>query len=342
MAQKEIISPVPALDEWGRPQNFGWARSACFQYDPALVAAPRRSVCESDRYIIISSTYLIILEIMDDGILGYIGMSVVSLLDKKRSTQIYTNPFPLGIFELPRDSASGSVRIQTKKYLINFAAMEGGSRIIKVDIPKYGHHRSLRGELVLSPPPGAESLATHMPWRGKRDAFRSALRSPWYIAEGVIQFGAQELVFTRGNSWGIFDWGRGVRPSSDIGFWAAGCGKSGGRQVGISVGYDSADSALGTENAFFLDGKLCKLDQVTFHISPINWFQPWRFTSNDNRLEMTFTPHQERNESHQILFHSLKRRQAIGFFTGKVILDNGAEFEFGNITGFGERKKTRL
>jgi hypothetical protein len=341
MTQKEITSPVPALDEMGRPQNFGWARSACFMYDPSLLAAPRRSVSESDRYILISSTTLIILEIMDDGILGYIGMSVVSLLDKKRSTQTYTIPFPLGTFQLPRDSGSGSVRVQTRKYLINFAAMEGGSRIIKVDIPKFGHHRSLRGELVLTPPPGADSLATHMPWRGKPNAFRSTLRSPWYIAEGVIQFGTQELIFTRGNSWGVFDWTRGVRPSSDMSFWAAGCGKSGGRQVGVSVGYDSADAALGTENAFFLDGRLCKLDQVTFHISPTNGLQPWRFTSNDNRLEMTLKPHQERNESRQMLFQSLKRRQVIGFLSGKIILDDGSEFAFENITAFCERKKTR-
>jgi hypothetical protein len=158
----------------------------------------------------------------------------------------------------------------------------------------------------------------------------------------VIQFGTQELVFTEGNSWGIFDWTRGVRPSSDMSFWAAGCGKSGGRQVGISVGYDSADAALGTDNAFFLDGKLYKLDQVTFHISPTNGLQPWRFSSNDNRLEMTLKPHQERNESHQMMFHSLKRRQAIGFLSGKAILDDGSEFKFENITAIGERKKTRL
>jgi hypothetical protein len=112
--------------------------------------------------------------------------------------------------------------------------------------------------------------------------------------------------------------------------------------VGISVGYDTADSVLGTDNAFFLDGKLHKLDQVTFHVSPSNWLLPWRFTSNDNRLEMIFTPHQERTESHQMIFHSLKRRQVCGFFSGKVILDNGGEFEFSNITGLGERRKTRF
>ncbi|MDR2619149.1 MAG: DUF2804 domain-containing protein [Treponema sp.] len=342
MAQKEISSLVPVLDELGLPVNFGWSRNSCFIYDPAFISAPRRFVCESDRYILISPSHLIILEILDDGFLGYIGMSVVSLRDTKRSTQMYRIPFPLGTLELPRNSDTGSIRLQHKKYFLNFAAMEGGVRIIKVDIPKFGHHRNLRGELVLSPPQGAESLATSMPWRERKHAFRCTRRSPWYIAEGVIQFGTQELIFTQGNSWGIFDWSRGVRPPSDLRYWASGCGQSGGKQVGFSVGYDSADSSLGTANAFFLDGKLHKLDQVSFHISPSNWFQPWRFTSSDNRLEMIFALHQERAESHQMLFQSLKRRQACGFFSGRVILDDGSEFEFQNITGFAERRKTRF
>jgi hypothetical protein len=303
MAQKEIRTPVPVLDEMGKPANFGWSRASSFVYDPDLIRSPRRSVCESDRYVFFSPTHLVILEIMDDGFLGYMGMSVVSLRDKKRSTQTFVIPFPLGSFDLPKDSDWGNVRLEEKKSFLTFSAMEGGVRIIKVDIPRFGHHRSLRGEIVLSPPPEAESLITNMPWRGGKNAFRLARRSPWYFAEGVIQFGGQELVFTRGNGWGIFDWNRGVRPRSDVLFWAAGCGQSGGKQASFSVGYNSADSAQGTENAFFINGRLHKLDQVTFHISPSNWLLPWRFTSNDKRLEMIFAPHQERTENHQMFFH---------------------------------------
>ena len=341
MSQTEISSPVSVLDELGRPRNFGWARSPYFIYNPSSLSVPRRRVCESDRYILISPSHLIIMEILDNGFLGYAGMSVICLRDRNRSTQIYHIPFPMGTMELPRNSDAGSVRLQHKKYFFNFAAMDDGVRIIKTDIPKFGHHRSLRGELVLTPPPGAESLVTNMPWRDKKYVFRCARHSPWYIAEGVIQFGTQELVFTRGNSWGIFEWSRGVRPPADIRYSAAGCGQSCGRQAGISVGYDTADSGPGTGNAFFLDGKIHKLDQVTFHTSPSNWFQPWRFTSNDNRLQMIFAPHQIRAENHQTIFQSLRRRQVCGFFSGKVVLDDGSDFEFQNIAGFAERQKSQ-
>ncbi|MDR1302901.1 MAG: DUF2804 domain-containing protein [Treponema sp.] len=342
MAQIEHKVPVSILDANGRPVHFGWARSALFRYDPLAIRVSPRRLTQSDRYIIFSSTHLIGFEILESGYLGYIGISLISFKDKQWVSQTLLTPFPIGLFEMPFSSETDSVRVQRKQALLNFITMQEGVRIIKADIPKFGHHRKLRGELVLFGPPGAQSVVTHMPWRREKNAFCYSRRSPWYIVEGVIQFGTTELVFTRGNAWGIFDWNRGIRPQSDIRYWAAACGLSQGKQIGFSVGYGSADSGLGTENAFFLDGTLHKLDQVTFHISPTNWLLPWHFTSNDNRLEMQFTPQQERVEHNRMFFHSLKFRQVCGFFSGKITLDDGSEFTFQNITGFAERRKTRL
>ncbi|MDR3341234.1 MAG: DUF2804 domain-containing protein [Treponema sp.] len=342
MMPVEIEAPVSVLDASGRLIHGGWARAPYFQYNPGLIRASRRRVNESDRYIIFSTTHLVILEVLDSGYVGSSSISVISLKDKKRSTQMYHTPFPLGSFEMPESSETGSVRIKLKKMRIDFITMKEGFRIIKADIPTFGHHLRLRGEVVLSVPKGAESMVTLMPWRRDKNAFRYSRRSPWYIVEGVIQFGPSELIFTKGKAWGIFDWSRGVRPQEDVRYWAAACGLSDGRQVGFNVGYDSSDSRQGTENAFFLDGKLHKLDQVTFHISPVNWLEPWHFTSNDNRLEMFFTPHQEQEELNRMIFYSLKRRQVCGFFSGKVVLDDGPALEFQNITGFAEWRKTRF
>jgi hypothetical protein len=43
-----------------------------------------------------------------------------------------------------------------------------------------------------------------------------------------------------------------------------------------------------------------------------------------------------------MLFHSLQRRQVCGRFSGAVVLDDGSRFEFQDITGFAERRKTRF
>ncbi|MDR2393804.1 MAG: DUF2804 domain-containing protein [Treponema sp.] len=342
MAQIEHKVPLSILDATGKPVHFGWARSTLFCYDPMAIRVSPRRLTESDRYVIFSSTHLIVFEILESGYLGYVGVSLISFKDKQWFSQVLITPFSMGFFAMPFTSESGSVRIRQKKSSLDFITMQEGVRIIKADIPKFGHHRKLRGELVLFSPSGAQSVVTHMPWRREKNAFCYSRRSPWYIAEGVIQFGTSELIFTRGNAWGIFDWNRGIRPQADIRYWATACGISRGKQIGFSVGYGSADSSMGTENAFFLDGTLHKLDQVTFHISPANWLLPWHFTSNDNRLEMQFIPQQERVEHNRLLFHSLKFRQVCGFFSGKIILDDHSEFTFQNITGFAERRKTRL
>jgi hypothetical protein len=342
MAQVEIRSPVPVLDNTGKPANFGWARSAVFQYDPGLIRVSRRRVDEADRYIIFSSTHLVILEVRDSGYLGSLGVSLVSIKDKQHTAFVLMVPFSLGGFMMPAESGSGIIRLREKETVITFVTMEKGVRIIKTDVPHFGQRR-LRGELVLFEPPGAQPLGTHTNWQRDKEAFRFVQRSPWYIVEGVVQFGTSELVFTRGNAWGIFDWHRAVRPGTDIRYWASACGLSEGKQVGFSVGYGSEDSGLGTENAFFLEGKVHKLDQVTFHISPADWLRPWHFTSNDNRLEMRFTPWQDRLEqTSRMFFYSQKCLQVCGSFSGTVILDDGSPLMFQNITGFAERRKTRF
>jgi hypothetical protein len=342
MPQTEFISPVSVLDDLGAPQNFGWSRQPGFFYDPALVRASRRYISESDRYIVHCSSHMVILEVRDDGYSGYAGVSIISLKDKKRSSHQYHTAFPLGAYDMPPGSEFGTIRYKNKKNSMDFAPRDKGVRIIRIDIPKFGHNRSLRGELVLTEPAPAESLITNMSWPNEKNAFRYSRCSPWYTVEGVIQHGALEIIFTRSNAWGVLDWNRGVRPRSDIRYWAYACGLSGEHLIGFCIGYGSEDSQSCTENAFFIDGRLHKLDQVTFNIPPADWLSPWRFTSNDNRLEMTFSPHQERVERSRFLLFSSSRRQVCGFFSGRAILDDGAAIEFSGITGFAERHKRRL
>jgi hypothetical protein len=341
MPQNEIVSGASVLDDTGRPQNFGWSRQPGFFYDPALVWAPRRRLSEADRYIVLNPTYTVIFEIRDDGYVGRMAITVVSIKDKRRSTQIFQTLLPFGSYEMPTGSQSGAIHYRKNKNLLDFVPMEGGARIIKVDIPRFGHGRSLRGELVLNEPAFAESLVCNLPWRHDKNAFRYSRFSPWYTTEGVIQFGSTEIIFTRGNAWGILDWNRAVRPRVDIQYRAMACGQNGGHTLSLCVGHGLVNSSVCTENAFFMDGRLHKLEQVTFHIPAADWLSPWRFTSNDNRLEMIFHPQQERSDHRQILFHSFKRRQMFGSFTGKATLDDGSEVKFHNITGFAERVKMR-
>jgi len=342
MPQNEINNSLSVLNNKGEPQNSGWSRSPVFFYDPVLIYAPRHRISEYDRYIVYSPTHMVTFEIRDDGWYGCMAVSVISLRDKSRSTQSFNTWFPLGSYEMPPSSTTGSVRWRDKKTHLDFINMDKGVKIIKADIPKFGRRRSFRGALVLIEPAAAQSLVTNQHWRNERNAFRYARCTPNYYVEGVIQFGSSEIVFTRGNGWGILDWNRCARPKEDIRYWAAACGMIEGKLLSFCAGYSLSDSSQGTENGFFVDGVLHKLDQVTFHIPMSNWLSSWRFTSNDSRLEMTFYPHQERLDRKALFFFNSTRRQVCGFFSGKVMLDDGSVKEFQNLAGFVERSRTRF
>jgi hypothetical protein len=341
MAQVEITAPVSIFDDVGQLCNFGWARGPFFNYNPNLIWAPRRFITESERYIIFSSTHLFVFELCDGGVFGYFSICAVSLLDKKISGKFEKLSFPMGALELPNQSESSVIKRVIKNNLIEFICIEDGGRIIKIDVPQLNRNNRLRGEIVLlTQEEDAQSISVNLPWRCQKERFQLIRYAPCYTVEGVVQFENTPLIFNRGRAWGIYEWVRMARPAKDIHYWAAACGMCRGRQLGFNIGYGSADSAAGTENAFFVNGTLHKLDQVTFRISPSNWLAPWNFTSNNKRLEMTFIPVQSYSYQHSILFHSLRARQFFGFFSGRILLDDDSTLYFNNIAGIAERRKT--
>ncbi|MDR2096893.1 MAG: DUF2804 domain-containing protein [Spirochaetaceae bacterium] len=340
MAQTEITAPVSIFDDMGQLCNFGWARGPFFHYDRTLLWAPRRFISESERYIIFSPSYLFAFELHDAGILGYISICAVSLLDKSVSQKFEKLYFPMGALELPNQSESSVIKATIKNNLFEFICIEDSGRIIKIDAPQIGRASRLRGEVVLMTQDDQQSISTYAPWQRQKERFQLIRCSPCYTVEGVMQFENKPLLFNKGRAWGIYEWARIARPKNDIHYWAAACGIHQGQQIGFNVGYGSADSAAGTENAFFVNGILHKFDQVTFRISPLNWLAPWIFTSSDNRLEMVFIPVQSYSYQNNMLFHSLHTLQFFGFFSGKAALDDGSVLHFNNIAGVAERRKT--
>jgi hypothetical protein len=340
MAQTEITAPVSIFDELGNLCNFGWARGPFFHYDRALLWTSRRLISESERYTIFSPTHLFLFEIWDTGIFGHLSINALSFLDKKITGKFEKRLLPMGALELPNQSEDTVIKKTVNGSMIEFICIEDGGRIIKVDAPRINRGNRLRGEVVLTAPGDSQSLVTLAPWRRQKERFQLIRCSPWYTVEGVMQFENTPLLFNRGRAFGIYEWARTARPKKDIHYWAAACGTHRDRQIGFSVGYGSADSSAGTENAFFVDGVLHKLDHVTFRISPANWLSPWRFTSNDSRIEMTFVPVRQSSYQNNFMLHRLRSRQFFGFFSGRVVLDGGEALYFNNLAGIAERRKT--
>ena len=93
----------------------------------------------------------------------------------------------------------------------------------------------------------------------------------------------------------------------------------------------------------FLDGTAHKLDRVEFHLpagAPDT--APWRFSSNDGRFELDFTPLVDRADKVSLLsLFVTDQHQVFGRFSGTVVLDDGTRLEIRDLTGFAEKVHNR-
>jgi hypothetical protein len=67
-----------------------------------------------------------------------------------------------------------------------------------------------------------------------------------------------------------------------------------------------------------------------------DYMKPWKFTSSDGRFEMDFEPILDRYGNFNLLFIKSVQHQVFGWFSGKVVLDDGTELKVENFLGFAE------
>jgi len=340
MEQREFDEDTLILDRAGEPVNPGWARKDIFLFPPESGRSRENAFSSSCKYVIFSRSFMFAFELCDRGVLLFAALSAISLPEKRLLSKTLNFPFPEVPFSFPLRESS-TLRFKRNNFLFEIIMIGRGNRILKIDFFNPEHNRILRGEFVLSPPAGAQSLWTNSIRKDIPGKFRLGCVSPWWNTEGVIQHENTDLLFTKNRSWGISLWNKVAYPGRDIHYRAAGCGTDGGRLLGFSAGFGTENCASGTENAFFVNGIIHKLELVTFHIILKNGAIPTRFTSSDLRLDMSFYPVQQHKLKSSNLFQSDRTSEAFGFFSGAVILDDGSKLAFERLAGFVEIRRTR-
>ena len=341
MTQNEFTREAALLDDEGRLSRAGWARQLLLRYERSLIAAPLRRIKECDYYCVLGAHFGIALTIADNGYMGMLSATLIDLDSAKTTTHTETVLFPMGRFALPSSSRQGSVRVNHRGTLMDFSVLDNGSRIIKVDMPGFDNGTGLRGALVLSPAPSAESIVTAIPWKKNKNAFYYNQKTPSLDAEGVMRSGKRDFVFMKDEAFAVFDWGRGVWPASDTWYWASASGIVDGKRFAFNAGCGFGDTSQGTENALFVDGKLHKLGSVRFELDPGDYLKPWQLESDDGRLVLDLDPILDRSARMNALIYSSIQHQVFGTFRGTAILDDGTSLSFQGLTGFAEKVKNR-
>ena len=341
--QTEIIEKQRLLNAEGNIACPGYAKRLLWEYDRADIKAPKIRIKEWDYYYIGNDEFGLCLTISDAGFVTSLNVSLLGFGEYPfQINDGVLDALPLGSLGMPWTSEKGDVHAKVGRADMHFLN-DGTTRRLYGRLDNFGKSGSpITFDVVLSEAP-EESMVIATPFH-KDKHFYYNQKINCMRAEGWCLFDGVTYRFNRENkSLATLDWGRGVWTYDNTWYWGSGQVElPDGHLFGFNVGYGFGDTSAATENMLFYDGKAHKLDEVTFHIprSPKGeylYMEPWKFTSNDGRFEMNFTPIIDRQAPVDLKVVCMIPHQVFGRMSGRAVLDDGTVVELKDAMVFAER-----
>lgn len=337
--QTELTQPGPLLQPDGHLAQVGWARhplldcnleSARFY---ALRPLQHFRIKRWDYYAVFTPRRFFSATIAD---LGYAGNIFVYTLDFETGDlheEGLVIPLGKGI-ELPRNSTEGDSRFEDKRVKLRFN-VNTHHRHLYVSWPGFHAGRGIEADIHLAIPPGSESMVIVIPIGQKRFYYNRKINC--LPATGKLRYGDLHEELKQNESLGSLDWGRGVWKYQSFWNWASASGfLPDGRTFGLNLGLGFGDLSAATENAFILDNRILKLDQVKFDYISGDYMKPWRFSDNQDRLDLTFTPFKDRLAKTNLGIITSEVHQMFGHYNGSVTTEQGEVIPIKDLIGFAE------
>jgi len=335
------LTSGPLHNAQGELDAVGWATREVRRYSRAAIGASRWRIKEWDYYCIGNDDCALALTVADNGYLGFLGLAWMDFAARTATNHGAVRTLPLGRMALPESADRGDIVQRHGGVDLAFRHVPGG-RILTFAAPKFGVGKGLSGEIRLTQPDD-DRMVIATPFAENRKAFYYNQKINCMPAAGEVVLGGERIGFDPASSFAVLDWGRGVWTFDNTWYWGSASGLVDGRRFGFNIGYGFGDTSAASENMLFLDGTAHKLDRVEFHMpagSPDS--APWRFSSNDGRFELDFTPLVDRADKVSLLgLFVTDQHQVFGRFSGTVVLDDGTRLEIRDLTGFAEKVHNR-
>ena len=342
--QKEINSPSPLLDENGELVQVGWARrpyldcnlenARFYRFRPLQALRIKRwdyyGVTTPDLFLSATLAHL-----------GYAGTVFVYMLDFA-SGELHEETLlvPLGRgIHLARNSDRGDSYFDNGRVRVAFR-LEKDARRVQVNWPAFNRGEGIAADFALHCPPDRESMVIVIPIGSRR--FYYNRKTNCMPAEGWASRGDRRFELRPNDSLGNLDWGRGVWERESFWIWAsASAFLHNGQMLGLNMGCGFGDTSAATENAFILNGRIHKLEEVAFEYDSTDFMRPWRMASPDGRLNLEFVPFSERVARSNLLLVFSEVHQIFGRYSGTLITDDGKRLHLRNVVGFAEEHHAR-
>ena len=342
--QNEITARGALLGSDGRLNQRGYAKRPVLTYNPENVGVTRVPLLkrlrlkEWDYYGVTTADCFFSATVSH---VGYIGLVFVYYIDfRERSCLFKSLPTPFGMgCRMPRSSERGDVSFGMRGVRIRFVR-ERERRLLTVEWKRFHRGADLAAELVARQPEGMDSIVMATPMGKNHFYYNQKINcmptSGWVRCGPIARDLSEDMALT------TLDWGRGVWPYRTFWNWGSASGfLKDGRTVGLNLGCGFGDLSAATENCVFVNGKMSKLGSVDFDYDPSDYLQPWRFRSDDDRLELTLTPVYDRAQKMNLLAVSTEGHQMFGRYDGRIVTDGGETIRIENLMGWAEEHRAR-
>ena len=340
--QHEITSEQRLLDANGNIAEPGFAKKLYWKYSRNDIKASKLRIKEWDYYYIGTQDYGLCLTLSDVGYVSSLSVSLLGFGSKPfQMNDSELGILPLGKTNMPESSVSGNCSAKAGTFEVTFDN-DGNTRHLYGKYDNYFNSgKTLTFDVVLTDTP-EESMVIATPFK-KDKHFYYNQKINCMKANGFVKFDDIYWEFNESNkALATLDWGRGVWTYDNTWYWGSGqMVLDDGNVFGFNIGYGFGDTSAASENMLFYNGKAHKLDQIKFNIPYRNdeyfYTEPWTFTSNDDRFEMTFKPVIDRVAPFDLKVLCMIPHQVFGLISGKAILDDGTEIQIKDKMVFAER-----
>ena len=163
-----------------------------------------------------------------------------------------------------------------------------------------------------------------------------ARKTAGHAVAGTLRWDGRRVDLAAIGARGHHDWSAGYMRRET--FWNWGClaGVVDGRVLGMNVSCGVNETGV-TENCFWVDGRLHKLDTVTFDYNRRDVMQPWRLRSYDRRLHLDFIPEGKHAENINAWIVASNFNQLCGRYSGWLETADKERVAVANLLGYMER-----
>jgi hypothetical protein len=209
-------------------------------------------------------------------------------------------------------------------------------RRVQCVFKNFQNGKTLTADLLMKQPK-MDSMCIATPWKENPKAFYYNQKINCMPVKGKVNFDGRDYLFDGETDMAVLDWGRGVWTYDNIWKWGTCSTCIDGKTFGLNLGYGFSDRSSASENVILYDGKIHKLDEVSFMIPKDeqgnnDYMSPWTISSNDGRLEGVFMPIIDRSAEIDMKLIASKQHQVFGHLTGTAILDDGTEIKMRDLT----------